>query len=308
MRSARRKKYLEKKEKGNKTSKTYYWLWITIAVFLVIFLFLKLTTKVWNGKDRISLVYKKDSGDIGVTILNPSFSEITTMVIPADTEVKVARNYGTFLIKNVWQFGINEKIGGKLLAETVTQNFLFPTFLWCEKDPGFDEGGVKNFSDFIFFPGDTNIAFGDRLKIALYAINVKGIGNDVINLGESRFLEKRKLNDGSTGFVITDGISQRLTSYFMDDDFNSGTVKINITDATGKYGVSEKLGEILEVLGGKVVSIERKTDKEDIDCIVAAKESVLAKKIGRLFSCKITGGEGTFDLNIKIGTKFADRF
>lgn len=308
MKSARRKAYLKRKE-NEKKNKTSLLKFVVPSILLaVIFIFLKLTTNIWNNKDKVSLVYKKEDGNIAVTVLDPTLLEMTTMVIPADTQVEVARNYGTLLIKNVWQFGINEKVGGKLLAETVTQNFLFPTFLWCGVDPGFDKGNVGSAIDFIFFPGSTNIKFGDRLKIGFFSLNVKNISSDTINLGESRFLEKKKLNDGSLGYVTLGKISERLTVYFSDNDFSEKIVRIGIIDATGGYEVSDKLGEILEVLGGKVVSVEKKIIAEDTDCQVSSTNPVLAKKVARIFSCKIGQDKANFDLDIKIGKKFADRF
>lgn len=308
MKSARKKAYLERRKKDNKTQSPFLKLLIPTILLGAIFVFLKLTTNVWNGEDKTSLVYKKTDGNIAVTVLDPNLSEMTTLVIPADTQVEVARNYGTFLIKNVWQFGINEKVGGKLLAETVTQNFLFPTFLWCGVDPGFDRGNLKSILNFIFFPGATNINFGDRLQIGLFSLNVKNISSDVINLGESRFLDKEKLNDGTVGYVTTGKISERLTVYFSDNDFGEKIVKIGIIDSTGNNRVSDKLGEILEVLGGKVVSLDKKTVIEDTDCQVSSVNPILAKKVARIFSCKVDDGLATFDIDIKIGKKFADRF
>ena len=301
MKSSRRKKYLEMKSKKKKDNKSFYWLILAIVFLSSIYLFLKISTEVWNGKDKVSVVYRKSGGDVGVSVINPVFSEVTNLIIPADTEVDVARNYGTFLIENVWQFGVNEKIGGNLLAETVTQNFLFPTFLWCEKDPGFDTGSFKSIANFIFLPGTTNMKFGDRLKTGLFVLRTK-------DLGESRFLDRERLEDGSLGYTIADRISGRLTAYFSDNDFTEETIKINIIDATGNYGVSDKLGEILEVLGGKVVSVDRKTDEEDSDCEVFAKDPILSAKIARFFSCTVNEKESPFDLTIKIGSEFADRF
>lgn len=308
MKSARRKAYLERKEHGKKKQVSLLKFIIPTILLGAIFIFLKATTNIWNNKDKVSLVYKRGDGNIAVTVLDPTLSEMTTMVIPADTQVDVARNYGTILIKNVWQFGINEKIGGKLLAETVTQNFLFPTFLWSENDPGFDKGNVGSILNFIFFPGSTNINFGDRLRIGLFSLNVKKISSDVINLGESRFLEKKKLSDGNVGYETSGKISERLTVYFSDNDFSGKIVKIGIIDATGGYEVSDKLGEILEVLGGKVVSVEKKTVAEDTDCQISSVSTVLAKKVARIFSCKVGQEKANFDLDIKIGKKFADRF
>lgn len=308
MRSARRAAFAARKNK--KESVNYSFLKFVIPVFIIVFfyIFLKINTKVWNGKDKVSVVYKNDGGDIAVTVLDPILSESTTLVIPGDTEVEVSRNYGTFRIKNVWQLGIDEKINGKLLAETVTRNFLFPVFLWTSSSPGLESGKLSEIINFILCPGQTNIPIGDRIYLGLFAMKVPDLGRSIINLGESRFLDKEKLNDGLSGYVISGTMSQRLTAYFSDNELGGNNIKVNITDATGKSGVSEKLGEILQVIGGKVVSIDKRSNSEDYDCIIVGKNSVAVKKISNLFSCKIEKNETTFDLDIKIGKKFAERF
>lgn len=308
MKSARRAAFAARKNKKENTG--YPFLKILIPLFIIVFfyVFLKINTRVWNGKDKVSVVYKNGGGDVAVTVLDPILSESTTLIIPGDTEVEVARNYGTFRIKNVWQLGIDEKINGKLLAETVTKNFLFPVFFWTSNPPGLGDGNLSEIINFILCPGQTNISIGDRIHLGLFAMKVPDLGRSTINLGESKFLDKKKLDDGLTGFVISGTISQRLTAYFSDNEIGGGGVKVNITDATGRSGVSEKLGEILQVIGGKVVSIDKRSNSEDSDCVITGKNLDTVKKISNLFSCKIGKGETTFDLDIKIGKKFAERF
>lgn len=297
-------------QKNKKAKKRFPYLkfLVPLVLFFVIYLIIGGSTHVWNGKDKLSLVYKTKDGNIGVTILDPGLTEITTLIIPGDTQVDVARNYGTLRIKNVWQLGINEKVGGALLAETVTQNFLFPVYLWCETPPALTSGNLSGVLDFIFFPGSTNISFGDRLQAGIFALRVQEIGKTSIDLGKSRFLDKGILADGQPGYLLTGSVSQRLTIYFSDNTVGDQNIRVNITDATGVFGVSEKLGEVLQVIGGKVVSIDKKPVSEEIDCTVTGNSREAVKKISRLFSCKIGSTKSSFDLDIEIGKKFAERF
>ncbi len=311
MKSARRQAYVARKNQNQKKERkksSLFRFFIPALLIVGIYLFIKLNTNVWNGNDKISVVYKDNNGDIGITILDPVLSETTTLIIPGDTQVDVARNYGTYRIRNVWQLGIDEKIGGSLLAETVTQNFLFPVSLWSSRPPGLDKGNMKSILDFVFFPGQTNISFCDRVHMAAFSVKMSALGRTEIDLGKSKFLDKKTLNDGQSGYLISGQISQRLTVYFSDNDMESGNVKVNISDATGSSGVSERLGEILEVMGGKIVSIDKKGSAEEIDCVVMGNNADVVKKIASLFSCKIDKKETSFDLDIKIGTKFAERF
>ena len=263
------------------------------------YLFVVLTTKFWNGKDKFGFVFFRGD-EVRVTVLDPKLEEMTVLVIPGDTQVEVARNYGTLRLKNVWQLGINEKLDGDLLAGTVTKNLLFPVFLWSSSDT---DQALK----FIFFPGKTNIPFGDRLSASLFAMRVGGLNKVEIDLAKSQFLQKGVLTDGQAGYRINRILSERLTVYFADDEFSERGLKVYIKDTTGVFGVAEKVGEILEVMGGKVVAVD-KGNTNDADCEILAKDVKVAKKIARLFACRIAKDETDFDLEMRIGKKFAQRF
>ncbi len=77
---------------------------------------------------------------------------------------------------------------------------------------------------------------------------------------------------------------------------------------TGKNGVVENVGGILEVLGGKVVSIDRQSANDSFDCEVKGQNADAVKKVGLLFNCKKVSAESSFDVEMKIGGKFAKRF
>lgn len=133
----RRRASARSKAKSGNLNAIFIKVAVVLAVFAAIFIFVKLNTKHWNGHDKVGFAFKLGNGDVGVTVADPKLTELTTLVIPGDTEVDVAENYGTLRIKNVWQLSQNEKLGGRLLPETITQNFLFPISLWT------NEGGVE---------------------------------------------------------------------------------------------------------------------------------------------------------------------
>jgi len=67
-------------------------------------------------------------------------------------------------------------------------------------------------------------------------------------------------------------------------------------------------GQIIEVLGGKIVSVDKKQEAGDFDCEILGNNKQINKKIANLFSCKVISGKTDFDLEIRLGTKFAKRF
>ena len=305
MKSTRRKNLMRKKNKG--MGKSFKFL-VLLFLVLGIFLFVYLRTVYWNGRDKLAFAFRMNSGDVGVTVADPKLIEITTLVIPGDTQVDVAENYGTFRIKNVWQLSQNEKLKGRLLPETITQNFLFPTFLWADiSGINIGNSSLSGIVKFIFASNATNIPFGDRLNLALFALKVKGPGRTEINLGQSQFLRKLKLNDGQTGYVLNGQPSSRLTVYFTDNTPSVSGTKVNIVDATGTSDVANKVGQIIEVMGAKVVSVEKK-EPVGFGCEIAGADSEIVKKVLTLFSCTDGSRTSDFDLEIRLGQDFAKRF
>lgn len=309
MRSARRQKILSEKRREKSGLRVLLRIIYPILAVAFIWVFFVVNTKYWNGQDKFGYVYKNVNGDVSVRVLDPKTNESVTLVVPGDTQVDVARNYGTMRIKNVWQLGINEKINGILLAQTVTKNFLTPIFLWSDQDISvLDSLDIINIPKFILAPKNTNIPIGDRLSIALFLVRVKSVDTTTIDLGKSQFLKKTNLSDGQAGYILNGTVSGRLTANFSDSDFSDGNVRVEITDATGNPESANIVGQIVEVMGGKVVSIDRTGEDTNSDCAVLGVNPKVVKKTANLFNCKIIKDKSVFDLEIRLGAGFAKRY
>ena len=301
MKSAQRRNRLDKIKVNKYRLNILVKIVVPVFIILVSLFILTISTKFWSNNNKTSFVFQKQNGDVGVTIFDPVLTELTTLVIPADTQVDVARNYGQLRIKNVWQLGINEKLRGSLLAQTVTRDFLFPTYLWSGLD-------LSNPWKFLVTSKNTNIPFGDRLKMVLFSVKVKGIDKNEIDLGKSQFLKKQILTDGETGYTINGTISGRLTVYFADNYVSNNNLKFAIIDSTSSYGIATNVGSILEVLGGKVVSVDRRSSNTDLDCKIYGKDLVAIKSIKNIFGCTTTSDKTDFDIVLELGGKFVKRF
>lgn len=303
------RRVMRAQKKSDKKTKPLVGAISFIILAILLFTFVKLSTRYWNGNDKVAFAFRSNEGDVEVSILDPKLNEFTTLTIPGDTQVDVAENYGTLRIKNVWQLGINEKKKGRLLSETVSRNFRFPLNLWSDDDASsLREGHFFNILKFISFPKATNIPFGDRLSIGLFAMKSGASNKSEIDLGKSQYLHKEKLSDGQMGYVQIGSVSEHLQVYFSDNEIAESSVRVSILDGTGKFGIAQIVGEILEVMGGKVVSIDKNGDLPDTDCVVAGSDKKIVKKIAVLFSCSNKNSAGDIDLQITLGGKFAKRF
>lgn len=309
MHSARRRARAERRKRAIKFGGVWWKILTPLFFVVLIFIFVKVTTRYWNGSDKFTFAFRTSLGDAAVSVLDPKLGEITTLRIPGDTQVDVSGNYGTMRIKNVWQLGMNEKKGGLLLAGTITRNFLFPVFLWSDETGiNIGKGDIAGILGFVLSPQNTNIPLGDRISIALFALKVNSAERTEIDLGKSQFLHKVNLNDGQSGYILTGPIASRLTVYFADNNFADKNIRFEIGDATGRFGISDNVGRVVEVVGGKVVSIDQKPVDENTDCLVMGESPSVTKKIANIFGCKVKTGKRDFDVEISLGAKFAKRY
>jgi len=281
---------------------------ILIAALAFCLWFFVLSTHFWNDSDKIAVTVRRGNGDVSVIVFDPKLEEITTLTIPGDTEVNVARNLGVMRLKNVWQLGENEGATGRLLSETLTNNFRFVSFLWIDlSGEGLMGSNFLKLAKSLFVPGKTNLSFRDRLGIIIFSSKVGNSGRTEIDLGKNLFLQKGKLSDGEPGYKVSENLLERLTIYFSDYSLSEGGVRVFINDETGEFGVANEFGKIIEAMGAKVVSIDKKTASE-IDCIVSGGERAYVEKIARTFSCKKIVGSEKNVISINVGSKFAKRF
>lgn len=306
VRHRRVSKFRSKYTKKNFNFKRIF-LVFSLAVFLVLSF---IVVALLLNKNKINMAVGGKTGAVYVSSFDFEAKKITTFVIPATVELEVSRSLGKWKAKSLWQLGINEKLGGTLLSETVTRNFHFPIFLWADNLAlGFSEGGVAKALTALFAPYKTNLGIMDRIRLFFIAVTVKSFDREVTDLSKTSYLRKTKLADGEEGYVVTKNLPQELIYLFTETLINERETKVEIVDLTGTYGVSEGVGATVEVLGAKILATT-KGPPNDSDCLVLGKDRLIVGKIAKVFSCKEGKGSDNdrFDIQIKIGKKFAQRF
>ncbi len=304
---ARRKIY--RGNKSRKHPKVFVYL-ILILLALFIFFYFVISRKYWNGEDRLTLSVQKLDGDVNVVTFDPKTSEIINIVIPGATEVEVANQLGVWKLKSVWRLGEQEDLVGTLLARTITKHFKFPVYLWAHDEAsGFYEGNIFALLKATLYPYSTNLTLSDRVSISLFSLGVKNTKRFEIKLEETGYLRKSTLADGEEGWQIVGKAPQDITSLFADPSFSEKAYRVVITDATGKANLAKEVGEVIEVLGGKISSVNRK-DVDPGGCEIRGKDKAIALKVVRLFPCKLgnLAPQGNFDLEMIIGEGFAKSY
>jgi len=207
--------------------------------------------------------------------------------------VQVASELGTWPLASVWPLGVNEKKAGTLLVRTIVTNFGFPAFIWQDEATG-----------------QTNFNFGDRLRFFLFRLkNSKG-PQTTIDLTETTFLKKTRLVGGEWGWRISGEMPSSLSALFPDETVLQSGPKVKIINYSGKVGLGESIGAVMETIGIKVAAIQ-KEEARDFDCAISGNDTRLVKRLNLVFECRDKAVEplqAGFAVSLEIGRDFSRRF
>lgn len=286
------------------------WPKIIIALILVAFFaFIGFHTRFWSRQEKLTLVINRGKEGVVVAIFNPKLAEITTIFLPANVQVLVAGELGSWRLGSVWQLGFNEKIGGSLLARTITKNFAFPTVAWADRPAfGFVNGRMADFFKAVFGAYKTNLTIGDRIRIALFCLRTTKTGREEIHLNETNLLKKTRFIDGEEGYLVAGQIPEAIAAIFSSNQASGQSLKARIIDSSQKALLAEKLGRVIEVAGIKVIAISQENGK-DLGCRIWGKNRILIERFAQIFGCKKEkNSSANFDLEIEIGKNFSQQF
>ncbi len=301
---------LHRFKNAKKVKRKYIFLKLLIVLFIFIIpLFFLTRTKYWDGKSKLVVVVQ-GNGEVLVNSFDPLISEITTVKIPVNTSVEVARDLGTWKLGSVWKLAENEKIGGVLLQETIIKNFNFPVAAWAKDDAGsLGRGDLAAIKSTLTNPYITNLSVGDRVRLLLFATKVKGSRKKTIELSGSSLLRREKLVDGEDGYAITKSLPAGLIGVFADSEASGNSLRVSIRDATGKPGKASNVAGVIELLGAKVVA-KNTEEAQNVGCVIYSNGESLVRLLHNVLGCKKEKRDqaSNFDLEIVLGSKFAERF
>ncbi|MEK7120946.1 MAG: hypothetical protein AAB840_02540, partial [Patescibacteria group bacterium] len=307
-----------RKEKRTKLSKKInipkgYFLALALALAGFLFFFvLGISRKgsTWDGKSRLSVAAPQNDGTVLLQVFDPPSKSIARLTIPKNVEIEAAHNLGTWKVGSIWKLGENEHLGGSFLAQSITKSFRFPVEAWSEAaGTGFSQNNVLEIIRSLFGYYKTNLSVSDKIKIALFALKIPGSARYDIDLSKSSYLVAKRLMGGEEGYEVRESIPEGLLSIFSDSSIVSEGAKIYIVDASGRgLENARKFGEILEVLGGKVVAL-KSVSPNDGDCSVWGTAMVTVKKIIQIFGCsRVDSRDNSQDLGnvvVNLGKAFA---
>lgn len=265
--------------------------------------------KYWDGKGRLAVAFfDRQEGDVTLVVFDPQTNSRTTIEVPGNLEVDVSRNLGTWRLESVWQLGVNEKVGGVLLSETLTKSLTLPIESFATGSLiGFTSDLLPDRLSAVMGGGKTNLNLKDRLGIFFFLL---GLGNsDSLNFTMEGLgaIAPARLVDGGSGYKLRGSIPAKLSGIFADALISKEGLKISLSYPQGKEFQAKKVSAIVEALGAKVIAL-KKTDSS-LDCTVSGGKTLTKKKLAELFSCKAESKTpNPYDLEIEMGEEFFNRF
>ncbi|QQS39521.1 hypothetical protein IPM62_02830 [Candidatus Woesebacteria bacterium] len=309
-RKNRQRRAVKHTKPKNKNRSKKYLVLILVFVFLgLILVFLHRSTKYWSGEGKLRLVSPAENGDVVISVFDPELDDITTVIVPGNTQIKVARQMGIWKTRSLWKLGFDEGLGGKLLAESLTHHMKLPVVAWGDEEAiGFSSQSVIQIVKTALLMTNTNLTFGDRIKIALFAFGIQNTNMSTIDLRNTAYLSKTILPDGEEGYVVADTLPQKVAVIFSQESISKEGTRIRIIDRTINSNIAEELGETLQVAGGKITSITNESS-DNTDCVVVGSNKFTVDYVADMFDCtKNYEKTANFDLEITIGEEFAKRF
>lgn len=167
---------------------------ILIFVFVMgalVFAFFKVATL-----PKFTYLNKTNDSGAEIIIIDPQNDKLVKLLVPNEVMLDSAHGYGNYKLSSLWKLSEKDKIGGKLISETILKNFLIPVPLW-------KNGNNSNLNPFQRIKA---ILTEKKLKGYDATIDTKKISNSIlINFVNPTFVDntpKIDIND-LTGDIAT---------------------------------------------------------------------------------------------------------
>lgn len=301
-----------KKPAGNKFLLFIVSAVVIISVALLSYVFIG--QSIWRSGEKLLVGIQKVDGSVDVVVFDPIAERITTLTIPATTELELAYGLGKWRLRSVWQLGENEKIGGgTLLTKSLRKQFFMPIYAWSDEESASFLNG--NYLDLFrsFFNHTTNLTLKDKFRLVKFSLQIGSVKRSEKSLANTTMLTSQVLKDGEEGYVVTGNIPKEFYSLFSLVTLQS---RSKIVNQTNSVSAAENIASTLEVFGSKVVAIEGSETFEsnlaskypDDYCVVVAEERTsLVDQVVKVFDCKLVGAEedgSGLDLILVLNPKF----
>ena len=195
----RRKKYIENKSKAVNNKRNYFLIFIPVLI-LIILLTLYFIYKLATLPKFVFLNRNNVNGESEIFIVDSKNDYIKKYVFSDELLVDSSYGYGEYNLKNLWILSEKEKLGGKLMATTISKNFSLPIYYFLDQKK-------------------TNM---DILHMFKARIAIKS------NLSDEGVIESKDLSKSTLADFVNDVIQENAIDVIIDDRSGNPTSSENI--------------------------------------------------------------------------------
>lgn len=278
---------MKKNSKRNPKKKNFPFFGLflfVLLVFLLTGLFLSLKKSPFYFLRRVNFVLV--TGEKEVAVFSFQDDEGLVLDLPGRSRVEVTRGFGVYELGKVYSLGELERKGGKLLKETVQENFSIPVFGYFYDSAPLDYYSLnsKKFFSRIFWQSlrgkiKTDLNWYDLILLHFRTNKLKTIN-------------------------VKAGDFKNAEDLFKDKALREESCSIEILNSTDHDGLAQQAAKLPERAGARIIRTAD-AQEEQKDCLLFMPKN-MAKKytehwLGLVFGCRVEefreeGGRADFTL------------
>jgi len=281
-------------------------IFIVLLLVLVIFGWRFFFQKIWDGKNKINIVFITPR--IFIFSLDPSEKKAIVLSFPQKTFLETIHGYGDYPLESIYKLGEQEGYnGGNFLATSLQENLRIPLDGYAlisnlkETNLNFKSRDfiLESFRDLFLRSNKTNLTKGDVFFLWLKLKKIRQDKITLVDLEKLDITEKIILLDGTESFKFDPQKFKKIAiDIFKDNQIRQENLEIAVLNSTSYSGLATRVADLIENIGGRVVEVgEIKNSKfqsaswrTNSKCKIKSKKefkkSYTLKKLEKVFGCQ----------------------
>lgn len=250
-------------------------------------------TFFWNGDFNLNLVIK--GKDISLLSFDPQNTKVVIYSIPQNSYLEVARGFGKWQLRSVYDLGASQQVGGgRLLSDTLSDFFGLPVdgfLVFSGKYANIEADSIVSESRNPFFVTSilpfirTDLTPFELIRLQKGLSSVRFDKVRKIDLAAANLLTKEKLADGTDVYTPDVFKLDSVLSGMKDYSFASEHKTIAIFNSTNYPGLAQKAARVITNMGGDVI-ITSNGQKKWEKTYVVGEQSKTLDRLKQVFGSK----------------------
>lgn len=251
---------------------------------------------LWDGAFNINVLLHNRY--ISVLSFNPLSKSVTLIILPGETYLDLAHDFGKWQLRSAYNLGQSSEFGGdSLLANTLSLYLGAPIDGFIRFNDKLQEKTPDQLIDYLrqnplsIFDTLSNIKTDlspwelIKLKISLSSVRFDKVKS--VDFGKDNILESSKLADGTSVFTSDLVKIDSVLSDFIDPKIRGEALTVAVYNATAHPLLAQKAARLITNIGGNVIitgNSDIKSDKTFVYADTSFGDSATVKRLTQIFN------------------------